>query len=87
MVYGHSTEGSTVMLYSYAEFDSIDGDDRYRLMDVKARSNNRDGAALRFVAEQLAKRTEEVKLLILVSTVSRVTTGTTAAPPRRICAA
>ena len=67
IVYGHSTEGSTVMLYSYAEFDSIDGDDRYRLMDVKARSNNRDGAALRFVAEQLAKRTEEVKLLILVS--------------------
>ena len=67
MVYGHSTEGSTVMLYSYAEFDSIDGDDRYRLMDVKARSNNRDGAALRFVAEQLAKRPEEVKLLILVS--------------------
>lgn len=67
MVYGHSTEGSTVMLYSYAEFDSIDGDDHYRLMDVKARSNNRDGAALRFVAEQLAKRPEEVKLLILVS--------------------
>lgn len=67
MVYGHSTEGSTVMLYSYAEFGSIDGDDRYRLMDVKARSNNRDGAALRFVAEQLAKRPEEVKLLILVS--------------------
>ena len=67
MVYGHSTEGSTVMLYSYAEFDSIDGDDRYRLMDVKARSNNRDGAALRFVAEQLVKRPEEVKLLILVS--------------------
>ena len=29
---------------------------------MKARSNNRDGAALRFVAEQLAKRTEEVTL-------------------------
>lgn len=67
MVYGHSTEGSTVMLYSYAEFDSIDGDDRYRLMDVKSRSQNRDGAALRFVAEQLSKRQEDVKLLILVS--------------------
>lgn len=67
MVYGHSTEGSTVMLYSYAEFDSIDSGDRYRLMDVKARSNNRDGAALRFVAEQLSKRPEDAKLLILVS--------------------
>ena len=67
MVYGHSTEGSTVSLYSYAEFDSIDNDDRYRLMDIDARENNRDGAALRFVAEQLSKRPEEVRMLILVS--------------------
>lgn len=67
MVYGHSTVDSTVMLYSYAEFDSIDGSDRYRLMDVSARIQNRDGAALRYVAEQLAKRTEDVRLLILVS--------------------
>ncbi len=67
MVYGHSTEGSAVALYSYAEFDSIDNDDRYRMMDIDARENNRDGAALRFVAEQLAKRPEEVRMLILVS--------------------
>lgn len=67
MVYGHSTVGSAVMLYSYAEFDNIDGNDCYRLMDVNARNQNRDGAALRFVAEQLARRPEEIKLLILVS--------------------
>ena len=67
MVYGHSTSGSSVALYSYAEFDSIDNDDRYRMMDISARENNRDGAALRFVAEQLSKRNEDVKLLILVS--------------------
>ena len=68
MVYGHSTgRGSGVDLYSYAEFDSIDRDDKYRLMDIAARNSNRDGAALRYVAEQLAKRTEEVRLLILVS--------------------
>ncbi|NBJ90175.1 cobaltochelatase CobT-related protein [Acutalibacter sp. 1XD8-36] len=71
MVYGHSTgsssRGPTVELYSYAEFDAFDQDDRFRLMDVSARRNNRDGAALRFVAEQLSKRPEEVKLLILVS--------------------
>ena len=42
-------------------------DDRYRLMDIHARSNNRDGAALRYVAERLSKRPEGVKLLILVS--------------------
>ena len=32
-----------------------------------SRGNNRDGAALRFVAEQLAKRPEDIRLLILVS--------------------
>lgn len=68
MVYGHSTGwGSGVDLYSYAEFDSIDRDDKYRLMDISARNSNRDGAALRFVAEQLSKRSEEVRILILVS--------------------
>ena len=69
MIYGHSTEGwdDTVKLYSYAEFDTYDNADKYRLMDVSARYNNRDGAALRFVAERLAARTEEVKILILVS--------------------
>ena len=67
MVYGHSTSSSRVDLYSYAEFDAIDRDDRYRLMDISSRGSNRDGAALRYVAEQLAKRTEDVKILMLVS--------------------
>lgn len=68
MIYGHSCEyGSGVELYSYAEFDSIDHDDKYRLMDISARGCNRDGAPLRFVAEQLSKRPEEVRILILVS--------------------
>lgn len=66
MVYGHSTSGG-VDLYSYAEFDAIDQDDRYRMMDISARGSNRDGAALRYVAEQLNRRQEDVKLLILVS--------------------
>ena len=67
MVYGHSTGMGTVDLYSYAEFDAIDRMDRYRMMDICARSSNRDGAALRYVAEQLSKRSEDMKLLILVS--------------------
>ncbi len=68
MIYGHSCEyGSAVELYSYAEFDSIDNDDKYRLMDIAARGCNRDGAPLRFVAKQLSKRPEEVRILILVS--------------------
>lgn len=67
MVYGHSTSSGRVDLYSYTEFDAIDRDDRYRLMDISSRGSNRDGAALRYVAEQLAKRTEDVKILMLVS--------------------
>lgn len=66
-IYGHSTSGSGVELYSYAEFNSVDTSDRYRLMDMSARSGNRDGAALRFVAEHLDKRPEKQKLLILIS--------------------
>lgn len=65
-VYGHSTSGG-VDLYSYAEFDAIDQNDRYRMMDISARGSNRDGAALRFVAEHLVHRPEDIKLLMLVS--------------------
>ena len=66
MVYGHSSNIG-VDLYSYAEFDAIDQDDRYRMMDISARNDNRDGAALRYVAERLVRRSEDVKLLMLVS--------------------
>ena len=37
------------------------------MMDMSARSGNRDGAALRYVAERLMTREEETKLLILIS--------------------
>ena len=71
MVYGHSTsyraDTNTVDLFSYAEFEGYDNDDKYRMMDISARGSNRDGAALRFVADQLSKRQEQIKLLILVS--------------------
>lgn len=67
MVYGHSTSYNAVDLYSYAEFESIDKDDCYRMMDISSRSCNRDGAALRYVADRLSKRSEDVKILILVS--------------------
>lgn len=73
IVYGHSTSydkfytEETVDLYAYAEFDSVDGKDRYRIMDMSPRGCNRDGAAIRFVAERLKTRTEELKMLFLVS--------------------
>lgn len=75
-IYGHTEDYSdAVQLYSYAEFDSIDNQDCYRLMDMAARVANRDGAALRFVAEHLVKRPEELKILILISDGQPAGTG------------
>jgi len=66
-IYGHSTGSHECELYSYIEFDTFTKNDKYRLTDIGARSCNRDGAALRYVAERLMQRPEEAKLLILVS--------------------
>ncbi len=67
-IYGHNEDiDAHVNLYSYAEFDCLDDKDCYRLMDMKAGGCNRDGAALRFVAEHLCERPEEMKLLFLIS--------------------
>ncbi len=65
-IMGHTAWSGNVELYSYAEFGSVDRKDRYRLMDMSARACNRDGAALRFVAEKLVKHPSEVKLLIII---------------------
>ena len=79
MIYGHSTgyqdSKDYVELFSYAEFEGFDEDDKYRLMDIGARGSNRDGAALRYVAECLSKRPEQVKLLVLVSDGQPADTG------------
>jgi nitric oxide reductase activation protein len=66
MITGHTAWNSHVELFAYADFNSVDKKDRYRLMDLSARDCNRDGAALRFVAEKLSKQTSEVKLLIII---------------------
>ena len=65
-IYGHNYSCG-VDLYSFAEFDSVDGKDKYRLMNMKARCCNRDGCAVRYVAEKLVKRNEQLKLMIVVS--------------------
>lgn len=66
-VYGHCAADDGVHLFSYAEFDAVDGNDRYRIMDMSPMGWNRDGAALRYVCEKLLKRPEHIKLLILAS--------------------
>lgn len=66
LIMGHTDDGD-VQLYAYTDFDSVDELDRYRLTDMSARHGNRDGAALRYVADRLLKQSEINKLLMIVS--------------------
>lgn len=65
-VYGHNVSGN-VHLYAYADFDSIDGKDRYRIMSLEPSGCNRDGLAYRFIGNRLQERPEMHKLLIMMS--------------------
>ncbi len=74
LIYGHHTDNKqyrrvqneTVYLHSLAEFDA-DCNDKYRIAGIEADGCNRDGAAITFVGEKLAKRPEKIKLLFLIS--------------------
>lgn len=74
LIYGHHTDNKqyrrvqneTVYLHSLAEFDA-DCNDKYRIAGIEANGCNRDGAAIIFVGEKLAKRPEKIKLLFLIS--------------------
>ncbi|MFF2090903.1 vWA domain-containing protein [Paenibacillus sp. NPDC058174] len=54
-------------IFAYADWERPDANDRFRLMGIGARSNNRDGMALRIMAERLAASPQQTKLLISIS--------------------
>lgn len=66
MIYGH-TAWNSMTLYSYAEFDKADKNDRYRLMNTNAREANRDGAAMSYLYQRLSARPEQTKVLLIIS--------------------
>ena len=73
LIYGHHidkkhrrVQEETVFLHSFAEFDP-DRNDKYRISSMNVGGCNRDGAALCFVGEKLAKRPEKIKLLFSIS--------------------
>lgn len=69
-VYGHTgdLEGRhSLDMFNYADFDSVDGKDKYRLLQISARCENRDGPALRCAGDHLLRRPEEKKILISIS--------------------
>jgi nitric oxide reductase NorD protein len=69
LIYGDTADVSRLeqmSIYAYADCDKSDSNDRFRLMGIRARSNNRDGMALRIIAERLANTMQQTKLLISI---------------------
>ncbi|WNC15691.1 AAA family ATPase [Brevibacillus brevis] len=70
LIYGDTADVSKLeqmSVFAYADFAHMDPDDRFRLMGIRARTNNRDGMALRIMAERLAASPQQTKLLISIS--------------------
>ncbi|GIP33976.1 nitric oxide reductase activation protein NorD [Paenibacillus sp. J2TS4] len=70
LIYGDTADVSKMeqmSIFAYADFDKPDSNDRFRLMRIQGRSNNRDGMALRIMGERLAVSMQQTKLLISIS--------------------
>lgn len=66
-VAGHSYI-TKVEISIYAEYNSIDCMDKYRIMNMSSKNaGNHDGAAIRYVIKRLKEREEETKLFFLIS--------------------
>lgn len=70
LVYGDTADRSKfeqMSIYSYVDFESKDPEEKYALMKIQARSNNRDGMALRIISDRLLKVAQTTKLVISIS--------------------
>ena len=70
MVYGDTADRSKLeqmSIYAYVDFESKDADEKYALMNIQARSNNRDGMALRIISDRLLNAPQRTKLIISIS--------------------
>lgn len=70
LVYGDTADRSPLermSLYSYIDWDAPALNDKHGLMAIRSYSNNRDGMALRILAERLAQAPQKTKLLLSLS--------------------
>lgn len=70
MVYGDTADRSKLeqmSIHAYVDFESKDADEKYALMNIQARSNNRDGMALRIISDRLFKAPQRTKVIISIS--------------------
>lgn len=69
MIAGHNTAGcsSGTSLYIHTMFDRVGNKDKYRIIKARSNGNNRDGMAINVMVDQLDRRPEDIKMLIIVS--------------------
>ncbi len=70
LIYGDTADRSPkekMSVYSYIDWEEPKLNDKYSLMAIQSMSNNRDGMALRILAEKLANAPQTTKLLISLS--------------------
>ena len=70
LIYGDTADRSPIermSMYSYIDWEEPELNDKYSLMAIQSHSNNRDGMALRILAEKLVKMSQTTKLLISIS--------------------
>lgn len=70
LIYGDTANVSKLeqmSVFAYTDYEKEDSNDSYRFMGIRGRSNNRDGMALRIIAERIATSTSQTKLIISIS--------------------
>lgn len=70
LIYGDTADVSKLeqmSVFAYADYEKKDPSDPYRFMGIRGRSNNRDGMALKIIAERLITSNRRTKLLISIS--------------------
>ncbi len=64
-IWGHTTSCEGIILFEYTNFQS--GSRKYALGNMEDRYSNRDGMAIKIVADNLSKRHEAIKLMFIIS--------------------
>ncbi len=67
LILGHTAYRDKSFLFIYHDFENYDNKDKYRLVNMKNRNRNRDGATIHYACEKLKQRDEKHKILIVIT--------------------
>ncbi len=68
LITGHTQlHNDDVTMDIFKDFESVDGEDKYRLTEIEAQGNNVDGMAIAYNCEKMLQRNEKKKVLIVIS--------------------